>query len=82
VAIVSTISSIFPPQIYLWRNYDYSTGSRRSRYSVIFFFLYEKNFLKKIQGTTSGKVWESLRASSCAPVYFDEFSTGKKKKKN
>ncbi len=61
VFLVSTLATTFPPQIYLWRNYQYPVNGPKSRYF----------------GTMTHKVWEALRATSCAPGYFDEFATGR-----
>jgi calcium-independent phospholipase A2-gamma len=58
--LVSTLATTFPPQIYLWRNYQYPVDGMKSRYL----------------GTMTNKLWEALRASSCAPTYFDEFTIG------
>lgn len=41
VFVVSTLANTFPPQIYLWRNYNYPVGSNiifLIYYSFIFFF--------------------------------------------
>jgi len=62
VFVISTLSNVFPPQIYVWRNYQYPIGSQ-SRYA----------------STMTGKVWEALRATSCAPGYFEEFTCGNDK---
>eukprot|EP01116_Phalansterium_solitarium_P021366 TRINITY_DN6615_c0_g2_i1.p1 TRINITY_DN6615_c0_g2~~TRINITY_DN6615_c0_g2_i1.p1 ORF type:complete len:1071 (-),score=310.82 TRINITY_DN6615_c0_g2_i1:67-3279(-) len=63
VFIVSTLANAFPPQICLWRNYQYPINGAKSRYV----------------GNMTAKIWESLRASSSAPSYFDEFTYGQEK---
>jgi len=63
VFVVSTLANAFPPQIYLWRNYQYPVDGQKSRYL----------------GSMNNKVWEALRATSCAPTFFDEFAVGNEK---
>jgi len=63
VFLVSTVANCFPPQIYLWRNYQYPINGTKSRY----------------MGSMTQKLWEAMRASTSAPSYFDEFVCGNEK---
>lgn len=97
VFVVSTLSNVFPPQIYVWRNYQYPLDVQ-VYFTVSYFcvcisvfswlpvacFFFFANFLifvsqSRYAGTMTGKVWEAMRATSCAPGYFEEYTVGNEK---
>lgn len=59
VFVTGTLQSVFPPEIFLFRNYQYpiDSSSTPSRY----------------KGSSTNRVFEALRATTAAPSYFDEF---------
>ena len=62
--VVSSLVSMTPAQPYVFRNYEYPSGS-----AAVAARIHAAQF-----GSSKHAVWQAVRASSAAPYYLDDFT--------
>jgi Leucine-rich repeat (LRR) protein len=71
VAVPSTLVSVYPPELYLFRNYEYPIKKVRSDTPGEEFAVTELK--SRYGGTSRVKLPNAIRATSAAPSFFDEY---------
>lgn len=78
VIVVSTLVSVVPAQPFLFRNYQYPSGTPELSLGMVESPAFAGAQVGVRRGAVLGsckhRIWEAIRASSAAPYYLDDFS--------